>query len=138
MQVIPYLSFDGRCEEAFKFYQQILGGKILMTMKYGDSPMAAQTPAEFQQKVMHTRMQVADFVIMGSDSPAGLYVKPQGLQVSLNLTEPTVAERVFAALSEKANTIVMPLGETFWALRFGMLVDQFGIPWMVNCERPEK
>ena len=137
MQVIPYLSFDGHCEAAFQFYQHALGGKILMTMKFADSPIAAQTPPAYLQRIMHTRMQVGDFVIMGSDSPEGHYAKPQGMQVSINMTDSTVAERVFSALSEKGH-IVMPLGETFWAIRFGMLVDQFGIPWMINCERPAK
>jgi PhnB protein len=73
---------------------------------------------------------------MGSDAPPERYEKPQGFFVSLGIKEPAEAERVFHALSEKG-TVLMPIGETFWAMRFGMVVDQFGIPWMINCEKAE-
>jgi PhnB protein len=85
---------------------------------------------------MHARMSVGDTVLMGSDGPPGHHEEIKGCSVSLTVSDVKEAERVFKALAEKAK-IGMPLQETFWALRFAMLVDQFGVPWMVNCERPE-
>ncbi len=134
MQLNPYLQFNGQCEAAFKFYEKCLGGKIAFTMTYGESPMANETPAELKGKVMHTRLLVGDKVLMGSDAPCGRYNEPKGFSVTLGIETPEEAEKVFKALSEKGK-ITMPIEETFWAHRFGMLVDQFGIPWMVNCEK---
>ena len=131
----PYLAFDGRCEEAFRFYAQSLGGKIAMMMTYGESPMAEQTPAELRGKIMHARLTVGDKVLMGSDAPPHMFAEPKGFHVSVVVDDPAEAERMFNALAE-GGTIQMSLGETFWAQRFGMLVDRFGIPWMVNCEKP--
>ncbi len=136
MQMHPYLTFDGRCEAAFNFYQKVLGGKIVMMMNHGDSPMAAQVPKEWGEKILHARLEIGDMVLMGSDSPPDYREKPQGFSVSLSMADPAEAERIFTALSEKAE-VRMPLQQTFWAVRFGMLVDQFGIPWMVNCEQPQ-
>ncbi len=79
---------------------------------------------------------MGNLVLMGSDAPPERYEKPQGFFVSLGIEKPEDAERIFAALSEKA-TVLMPIGETFWAQRFGMLVDRFGTPWMINCEKDE-
>lgn len=133
MQLNPYLSFNGKCEAAFKFYEQCLGGKIGVILTYGSSPMAEQTPPEWRDKIMHVRLTVGDEVLMGSDNPPEHYEETKGMSVSLNVELPEDAERIFRALSENG-TVRMPLQETFWAARFGMLVDQFGIPWMVNCE----
>jgi len=135
MKLNPYLSFDGRCEAAFKFYEKCLGGKIVMTMTYGDSPIAEQTPPEWRNKVLHTTLAFGDQSLAGSDAPPDRYQKPQGISVSLNIDTPAEADRVFKALSEKG-TVQMPIQETFWALRFGMVVDQFGTPWMINCGKP--
>ena len=135
MQLNPYLSFNGKCEAAFRFYERCLGGKIEFMLTYGDSPMAAQVPADWRHKIMHAYLVVGDKVLMGSDTPPERYEGPKGFSVSLSIDTPTDAERVFHALAENG-TVQMPLQETFWALRFGTLVDQFGIPWMVNCERP--
>jgi PhnB protein len=134
MQINPYLNFNGQCDAAFKFYEQSLGGKTLFKLTYAQSPMAKDTPPEFQNHILHARMVVGANVLMGSDSPPGRYEEPKGLTISLNIETVEEAERVFAALSEKA-TICMPIQETFWAHRFGMLTDQFGIPWMINCEK---
>ena len=134
MELNPYLNFDGRCEAAFKFYEKCLGGKIEMMMTHGQSPMADQTPADWRDKIMHVRMTVGDKVLMGSDAPPQYYQKPQGFSVSLSVTDPADAERKFNALAQNG-TVQMPLQQTFWALRFGSLVDQFGIPWMINCEQ---
>jgi PhnB protein len=134
MQVNPYLSFNGQCEAAFKFYAQCLGGKIEVMKTYGDSPMANQVSSEWRNKILHARLRVGDMVLMGSDAPPERYEKPQGFSVSLGIDDPAAAERIFHALAENG-TVTMPIQQTFWALRFGMLVDRFGIPWMVNCEQ---
>ena len=135
MRVIPYLSFNGQCEAAFKFYEKCLGGKTLMMMTYGGSPMAEKSPPDWQKKIMHATLSLGDQQLHGADAPPGLYSKPQGFSVTLDIADAAEAERVFQALAEKA-TVQMPIQETFWALRFGMLVDQFGTPWMINCGKP--
>jgi PhnB protein len=135
MKVNPYLSFNGNCAAAFRFYEKVFGGTVPMIMKYGESPMADQTPPEFRDKIMHTRLIAGDTVIMGSDAPPGRYEKAQGITVAIGVDTAAEAERVFHALAEKG-TVTMPISETFWAERFGMLTDQFGVPWMVNCEKP--
>ncbi|MGB7084265.1 MAG: VOC family protein [Phormidesmis sp.] len=134
MQLTPYLSFDGQCEAAFKFYEQCLGGKASETMTWGDSPMADEVSSDWHEKVVHTSLSVGDTEIMGADMPPGQYEKPQGFSVSVNIDDPTEADRAFKALAENG-TVKMPIQETFWATRFGMLVDRFGIPWMVNCDK---
>ena len=135
MQINPYLGFNGDCEAAFKFYERCLGGKIVMMMTYGDSPMAEQMPSGFGGKIMHVRMTVGDFVLMGSDAPPDRHEAMKGFSVSLGIDDPAEADRVFHALAENG-TVGMPIQETFWAARFGMLTDRFGTPWMVNCEKP--
>ena len=135
MQVSPYLFFNGTCEEAFKFYAKTLGGKIDGMMPHKGSPAEAHVPPEWHSKIMHARLILDDKVIMASDAPPGHYNKPQGFSISYTVKNPADAERIFRALSENG-TINMPMEETFWALRFGMCVDRFGIPWMVNCDKP--
>ena len=134
MQLNPYLTFDGRCEAAFKFYEKVLGGKIEAMMTYGSSPMAEQTKPDWRNKIMHARLTVGDKMLMASDAPPDRYEAMKGIMVTLGIDDPGEAERIFHALSEKG-TVQMPIQETFWAARFGMLVDQFGTPWMVNCEK---
>ena len=135
MELNPYLGFDGRCEAAFKFYEKALGGKIDAMITYGETPMKDQTAAEWRGKIAHARLSVGGKVLMGGDSPPDRYEPAKGITIMLGLDQPAEAERVFKALSE-GGTVQMPIAETFWAQRFGMLTDQFGIPWMVNCERP--
>jgi PhnB protein len=134
MQLNPYLHFNGQCEAAFKFYEQALDGKIGAMMTHDGSPMADQVPQEWLQKIMHARMTVGDVLLMGSDSPPGRYEAPKGFTVSIGIDKPAEADRVFHALAE-GGTVTMPIQETFWAQRFGMVTDRFGIPWMVNCEK---
>lgn len=134
MKLNPYLAFNGQCEAAFKFYERVLGGKIEFTMTFGESPMGNDTPPEWRNKIMHVRMTVDDDVLMGSDAPPGRYEKPQGVSVSISVDKPADAERIFNALAENG-TVQMPIQKTFWAERFGMAVDKFGTPWMVNCEK---
>jgi len=130
MQINTHLSYDGHCEEAFKFYEKALGGKIEVLSRYGETPMASQFPPEAQKYVVHGRVIVAGTMIMGADAPPGRYSKPQGITVCLSTDNSADAERYFKALSEKG-TAGMPMAETFFAHRFGMVTDQFGIPWMV-------
>ena len=134
IQLNPYLTFNGRCEAAFKFYEKVLGSKIEAMMTYGSSPMAEQTSPAWRNKIMHARRNVGDKMLMASDVPPDRYEAMKGIMVTLGIDDPGEAERVFHALSE-SGTIQMPIQETFWALRFGMLVDQFGTLWMVNCEK---
>jgi len=124
-----------QCEAAFRFYEQALGGRIAAMMTFADTPMAEQTPPEMQGKIIHARLLVGDKVLMGSDAPAGRVEKMQGFSVTPGINKPEEAERVFNALAD-GGTVTMPIQETFWARRFGMLVDRFGTPWMVNCEKP--
>ena len=135
MQLNPYLTFNGKCEAAFKFYERVLGGRIEAMMTYGSSPMADQTPADWRNKIMHTRLTIGGELLMGSDAPPDRYEPMKGISVTLGIEKPADAERVFHALAENG-TVQMPIQETFWAARFGMLVDQFGTPWMINCEQP--
>ena len=134
MQLNPYLTFAGQCEAAFKFYERCLGGKIEAMMTHEGTPMAAHVPETWRSKIMHARLTMGDKVLMGSDAPPDRYQKPQGMTVTLGIDNPAEAERIYNALSQNG-TVQMPLQETFWALRFGMFTDQFGIPWMINCEQ---
>jgi PhnB protein len=133
MQLNPYLSFNGQCEAAFKFYEQCLGGKITAMMTYGESPMAEEVPPEWHHQILHTSLAAGNWELMGSDSPPEQHEDTKGFSISLNTDNPAEAEQLFHTLS-KNGTVQMPLQKTFWATKFGMLTDQFGISWMVNCE----
>jgi PhnB protein len=133
----PYLTFSGNCGEAFKYYERVLGGKIVALQTFADMPpdAQAQTPPDYKNLILHVRLVVGDNVLMGSDAPPGRFEKPQGISVAIQVDDPKEAERIFAGLSDNGR-VTMPLQQTFWTVRFGMLVDRFGIPWMVNCEQP--
>lgn len=131
MQIDPHLSFMGNCEEAFNFYEKTFGGKIEFRMTYGESPMAAQMGPELQNKIMHMSMRIGDRILMGSDAPPQYQGTQQGFDICVAVKDASEAEKVFNALAE-GGKVTMPLGETFWSRRFGMLTDRFGIPWMVN------
>jgi len=134
MQLNTYLLFNGNCEEAFKFYETLLIGKIEMMQTHGESPMADKVAPEWRGKVMHVRMSAGDNVVMGSDAPPEHYSVPQGFSVSIGVKEPAEAERIFSALAA-GGKVQMQIGPTFWSIRFGMVTDRFGIPWMVNCTK---
>lgn len=136
MHVNPYLNFNGNCREAFDFYARVLNTDIIMMLPFGATPMADQMPPEMRDLIAHAQLRMGDGVLMASDAP-GNYERPQGISVTLNIPATDEAERVFNALSEQG-TVQMPLTETFWAQRFGTLVDRFGIPWMINCEKPRE
>lgn len=133
LKLHPYLNFNGNCRIAFDFYFQVLGGKLDM-QTFGESPMAEQADPDWQDKILHARLAIGDAVLMGSDAPDGRYQPPQGMMVSLQVDTALEADRIFAELAE-GGEVPMPIQETFWAERFGMCVDRFGIPWMVNCDK---
>ncbi|MGE5270289.1 MAG: VOC family protein [Thiohalocapsa sp.] len=135
MQLNPYLFFDGQCAEAFNFYADVLRGKVEAMMTSEGMPGSENIPPEQRGRIMHARLSFGDKVLMGSDCPANQWQPMQGFSLTVSVDEPAEAERIFAALSPGA-TVRMPIEETFWARRFGMLVDRYGTPWMINCERP--
>ena len=134
MQINPYLLYKGDCEQAFKFYEKSLGGKIEAMIRHEGTPAEAHVSPEWKKKIMHARLVVDGQALMGSDAPLERFERPQGFSVSLQVKAPAEAERVFNALAE-GGTVRMPIQQTFWSARFGMLVDRFGIPWMINCEQ---
>jgi PhnB protein len=137
MQMSPYLSFTGQCEEAFTYYDRCLDGKLGPLFRYAGSPMAEGAPAGWDDKIMHGSVTVGGVVLMGADIAPEQYEKPQGFSLSLQIDSVADAERFFAGLAE-GGKVVMPLEKTFWAARFGMVVDRFGIPWLINCDGAEQ
>jgi len=133
MQMNPYLSFKGDCEAAFKFYEQCLGGQPGAIFRYAGTPLADQVPADWSNKVMHGSLTLGDQVLMGADVAPDKYEAPKGFPLSLQIKSTADAERIFYELARNGR-IILPLEKTFWVARFGMLVDRFGIPWMINCE----
>jgi PhnB protein len=142
MKINPYLMFNGNCEAAFKFYEHCLGGKITMMMTHKEAPSAEHVPAEWHDKIMHACLDLGvggaspseNRLLMGSDSPPESFETTQGFYVQISVAEPADAERIFHALAENGK-VKMSIAQTFWSARFGMLVDQFGTPWMVNCDQ---
>jgi PhnB protein len=128
----PYLVFNGNCEQAFKFYEKVLGGKITAMLTFGEAPASEQQELGSRDKIMHARMEFGGNTLMASDSPPSYFEPMKGMSVALHVDTPEEAERVYKAFAEGAD-VKMPLEETFWATRFGMLTDRFGTPWMINC-----
>jgi len=133
MQMTTYLSFRGQCEEALKCYEAALGARLGPIFRYVGTPMANQVPADWQDKIMHASLTIGDHALMVGDVAPERYDPPKGFSLSLQMRDTSEAERVFKALAE-GGRIVMPLEQTFWAARFGMVVDRFGIPWLINCD----
>ena len=136
MEFNPYLSFDGNCAEAMEAYAEILGGEVTMITRFKESPMAGDVSEEHRDKVMHAQIETGSGTLMGSDNVWGDYKPPHGIWISVQIEDVGEAKRVFDALSEGGN-ITMKFEETFWAAGFGMAIDRFGIPWLVNCNKPE-
>jgi len=132
MKLNPYLAFDGDCREAFEFYQKALGGHISFIQTIGESPMASSMPPEEHGRIMHVTLQIGDQVLQGADAPPGLFTKPAGFCVATEFEDVAEGERVFNALAQ-SGTVQMAFQPTFWAKGFGMLIDQFGTPWIVNA-----
>jgi PhnB protein len=131
MKFTPYLNFNGTCAAAFKFYEQVLGGKIEFMQTHAESPMKEHVPPDWQDKVIHVCLDVDGQKLMGSDSPQEHYKPAQGIYVSIHVKTPGEGKRIFDSLSQ-GGQVTMPYAETFWSPGFGMLVDRFGTPWMVN------
>jgi PhnB protein len=130
-QLDTYLMFDGTCADAMRFYEKTLGAKLEMMMTHAQSPMAGQTPPGSENRIMHARLDLDGRLLMASDTMPG---QPSGMQgFSLSLMYPTAeaGRGVFDALAA-GGKVTMPYQKTFWAEGFGMLVDRFGTPWMVN------
>ncbi|MGH8146457.1 MAG: VOC family protein [Rhodanobacteraceae bacterium] len=139
MQINSYLFFKNDAAEAFDFYARCLGGKVTMKVKMGEMPGMEELSAEERSLIAHVRLAVGDAVLMGSDwcgPTKEPYPGIHGNAVSISVETPDEAERVFKALSE-GGKVGMPISETSWALRFGMLTDRYGAKWMVNCNRPQ-
>jgi len=134
MQLSPYLNFNGQCEAAFKLYQECFGGKMQFQMTWGESPMADQVTAEMHDKIIHASLIIGETVLLGADSAPDQYQEPRGISVTVPAKTLADAERIFSMLSE-GGKVTMSLQQTFWSPGFAMLVDRFGIPWMINTEQ---
>jgi PhnB protein len=133
LKLNSHLAFDGQCQAALEFFERCFGGKIVTMLTYGNSPMAEQVPPEWRGKIVHATLTFGGNVLMGADVLQEQYEKPRGFHMLLGADDPTEAERIYHALSENG-TVQMPLQKTFWAILFGVLVDQYGISWEINCE----
>lgn len=132
MKIHAYLMFDGQCEDAFNFYAELLGGKLEL-MRFGESPDASEVPPEFHDRVMHVCLTTGDQILMASDTiPQYPHQGIKGCSISLQVDNVPEAERLYEALSA-GGEVQMELQATFWATRFAMLTDRFGVPWMINC-----
>ena len=132
---IAYLGFNGTCAEAMRFYESALGGKIEIMMSGADSPMAAQIPKEFAHRILHARLALKDGgFLYGGDAPAQMpYQGIHGVSITLNYDTTAEAQKVFDKLAA-GGTVTMAMAPSFWAKSFGMLVDKFGTPWIINGE----
>lgn len=134
MKPSVHLAFAGDCEEAFRYYEKHLGGKLKMLMRHGEAPGEPHGPPEWKQKVMHASLVLGEGSIMGVDAPPNNYEKPQGFSITIDTDRPAEAERMFAALAD-GGKIHMSMQQTFFAAKFGMVRDRFSIPWIVICEK---
>ena len=135
MHLNTYLNYGGNCAQAFRFYEQHLGGRITMMMTHGENPGQSQVPPEWKDAVLHARMDLGGTELLGADIPKYEPMRSAYLSLALDSTEE--AERVYVLLSDKGQ-IFMPMQETFFAFRFAMLRDQFGTSWMLLHERPRQ
>lgn len=139
MKLVTYLNFDGNTEEAMTFYATTLKGNITAMMRFGETPAAEHVPADAQDKVMHACLQIGDdMVLFASDSgcvPGQEFKGYDGFSIAISTPSIDESERVFAALSD-GGTVTMPMEKTFWAERFGSVIDRFGVTWLVNCDLP--
>jgi PhnB protein len=133
MSVQSYLFFDGKCEEALEFYKGAIGAKVDMLMRYKESPDASQMPPNSADKVMHCAFKVGDTQILASDGHCAGKPSFQGFGLALNAKNDAEAEKLFGAL-EKGGQVLQPLTKTFFASKFGMVNDRFGVMWLVMAE----
>jgi PhnB protein len=135
MQLHTYLNYGGNCEQAFRFYEEHLGGKITMMMKHGEQPNPANVPPGWKDAVLHARMDLGGTELLGADIPPDRFQPIRSAYLSLTVSSTDEAERIYALLSE-GGEIFMPMEETFFAFRFAMLRDRFGTSWMLLHPRP--
>lgn len=134
MHVDTYLAFSGDCKAAFETYAKVLGGKIAFMMTWGESPMADKAQPAMKDKIMHATLSLPDGgAIQGADHPDGKPAKPHGFSVAVTVKDVAEAERIFKGLSD-GGQVQMEFQKTFWSPGFGMCVDKFEVPWMVNTE----
>jgi PhnB protein len=133
MKMLTYVNFAGTCAEAFRFYEQHLGGTIGMMMTHGQAPDQSAVKPELKDAVLHARLSVGGTELLGADIPSAQPMRSAYL--SLNVESDAEAERIFSALSD-GGEVFMPMQETFFATRFGQLRDRFGINWRIIRERP--
>ena len=130
MQVQPYLFLEGRCEEAMQFYQKALGAELIALMRWKDSPDTSMASPGTPESVMHARFRIGDTVIFASDGRCSGQPGFQGFALSIEVDDERDADRKFGALAE-GGQVQMPLGKTFFAKKFGMVTDRFGVAWMI-------
>ena len=135
MKLHTYLNFGGNCEEAFRFYEKNLGGKIEMMMRYGDQPDPQNVQPGTEKYVLYLNMTIGETQLMGSDVPPERFQPMRSVYLSLAVHSSEEAERIFKLLSE-GGEVFMPMEETFFAYRFGMLRDRFGTSWMILHQKP--
>jgi PhnB protein len=138
MQVLPYLFFEGRCEEALGFYTKALGTEVGMLMRVGeapDPPPPGMLPPGSDHKVMHAEFKVGDTTVMVSDGMCSGKPQFHGFSLSISAPDEATARRMFDAMAE-GGKVTMPIGRTFWSPCFGMLTDRFGVGWMLNVDAP--
>ena len=133
MKLSVYLNYAGNCEQAFRFYEEHLGGKITSIQRHGQQPDRSRVPANWEGAVLHARIEIGDTVVMGADIPGAEPMRSAYL--TLSVSTPEEAERIYALLAE-GGQIFMKMEETFFARRFAMLRDRFGTSWMLLCETP--
>ncbi|KLN53883.1 VOC family protein [Variovorax paradoxus] len=130
-----YLTFNGNAAEALAFYAKALGGKVIFSMSFGESPMGAETPAAYKDKIMHATLEARGHQLMASDIPPGMpFEGHKGFSLSVQGNSVDEGKKLFDGLAA-GGEVTMPYGPQFWAAGFGMLKDKFGVPWMVNCEK---
>ena len=131
-KIHAYLSFDGNCAEAMRFYERVLNGKLEALLKNSETPAAPHVPAGNEDRIMHAYLEFDGGALMAGDAMAGeRYAGIQGVSITLSYEDTAEARRVFDALSG-GGSVTMPWSPTFWAESFGMVRDRFGVPWIVN------
>ena len=135
LQPIPYLGFDGNCAEAMRYYEKVFGGTIKVMMSGAQSPMASQIPKEFADRILNAQLELpGGGLLYAGDAPAHMpYQGNKGFSLALNFDSIDEAEGIFNALAS-GGQITMPFAETFWAAKFGMLVDKYGVAWIINAQ----
>ena len=137
MKLHPYLNYGGNCEQAFRFYEEHLGGKITMMMTFAGQPLPEDAPADWSKAIMFARMTIGETELMGNDVPPKRFQPMRSVYLSLTVGSTEEAEKIYGLLAD-GGQIFMPMAETFFAFRFGMLRDKFGTSWMIIHERPRQ